>query len=305
MLPLREGSRDRFELRHAAAALGYQEVINYSFVSEEWERDFAANSSPVRLANPIAAPMGVMRSSLIGGLVQTLRSNLNRGENRVRVFEIGRCFVGDSADLAVQPERFAGLAFGTRWPEQWAEKSGHVDFFDAKGDVEALAGARHLEFAVGSHPACHPGRCAAVSLGGRAIGMVGELHPRLQQKYELPTATVVFELLTEPLLAGDFPRFAGVSRMPVVRRDLAIVIDERVPAGSILAAVRGLVPAFVRAVEVFDMYRGKGIESGKKSLALRIVMQDTDRTLIDSEVEALMTSIRDQLNQQFQAKPRT
>jgi phenylalanyl-tRNA synthetase beta chain len=144
-----------------------------------------------------------------------------------------------------------------------------------------------------------------VSLAGEAIGMLGELHPRLQQKYELPTAPVVFELLTEALLAGDFPRFAGVSRMPVVRRDVAIVIDEKVPAGSILAAIRGLVPAFVREVEVFDMYRGKGIESGKKSLALRIVMQDTDRTLTDSEVEALMASIRDQLNQQFQAKPRT
>ena len=305
MLPLREGRRDRFELRHAAAALGYQEVVNYSFVSEEWERDFAGNDRPVRLANPIASTMSVMRSSLIGGLVQTLRSNLNRGEDRVRVFEIGRCFEGDSANLAVQPERVAGLAFGTRWPEQWAEKSGHVDFFDAKGDLVALAGARHLDFAAGSHPACHPGRCAAVSLAGEAIGMVGELHPRLQQKYELPEPPVVFELLTEPLLAGDFPRFTGVSRMPVVRRDVAIVIDEKVPAGSILAAVRGLVPAFVREVEVFDQYRGKGVETGKKSLALRIVMQDTDRTLTDSEVEAVMASIREQLNEQFQAKPRT
>ena len=305
MLPLREGERDRFDLRHALAAIGYQEVVNYSFVSEEWERDFAGNSKPVRLANPIASHMSVMRSSLLGGLIQNLRANLNRGEDRVRVFEIGRCFEGEEADLAVQPERVAGLAFGTRWPEQWAEKGARLDFYDAKGDVQALAHARALDFAVASHPACHPGRCAAVSRDGRAIGIVGELHPRLQQKYELPTPPVVFELLTGPLMDGDYPRFEGLSRMPAVRRDVALIVAEDVPVGAMLEAVRSRVPGFVREVEVFDMYRGKGIETGKKSLALRIVMQDTDRTLTDSEVEAVVASIREQLHQQFQAKPRT
>jgi phenylalanyl-tRNA synthetase beta chain len=305
MLSLREGERDRFDLRHSLAALGYQEVVNYSFVPPEWEADFAGNGSPVRLANPIASQMSVMRSSLIGGLVQSLRSNLNRGEERVRVFEIGRCFEGTQPDLAVQPERIAGLAFGLRWPEQWGEKGALVDFFDAKGDLQALAAGRRLDFVPGSHPAFHPGRCAFVRASGKALGAIGEMHPRLQQKYELPSPPVMFEVVAGPLLEGDFPRFAGLSRMPVVRRDLALVVDEGVPAGALLEAVRGAVPAFVREVEVFDQYRGKGVEPGKKSLALRIVMQDTDRTLTDSEVEGVVASIREQLNEKFQAKPRT
>jgi phenylalanyl-tRNA synthetase beta chain len=305
MLPLREGERDRFDLRRALAAAGYQEVVNYSFVAAEWERDFAGNADPVRVANPIASHMGVMRSTLLGGLVQTLRENLNRSEDRVRVFEIGRCFEGAEADLAVQPERISGLAYGIRWPEQWAEKGERVDFYDAKGDVHLLAAGRELAYAPGTHPACHPGRCAIVSAQGKAIGVVGELHPRLQQKYELPTPPVVFELLTEPLLRGQFPRFRGISRMPVVRRDIALTVAETVAAGALLEAIQRAVPGFVREVEVFDQYRGKGVEPGKKSLALRIVMQDTDRTLTDSEVEAVMASIRNLLNQQFQARPRT
>ena len=166
MLDLREGLRDRFDLRHALAAIGYQEVINYSFVSEEWERDFAGNASPVRLANPIASHMGAMRTTLVGGLVQSLRANLNRGESRARLFELGRCFEGSDADAACQPERIAALAYGMRWPEQWGEKGLPVDFYDAKGDLETLAGGRALEFASGTHPACHPGRCAKVSVAG-------------------------------------------------------------------------------------------------------------------------------------------
>ena len=305
MLSLPEGERDRFEIRHALASLGYQEVVNYSFVSEEWERDFSGNSKPIRLANPIASHMGVMRTSLLGGLVQTLRANLNRGAERARFFEIGRCFEGETADVAVQPERIAGLAYGSAWPEQWGQPGRLNDFFDVKGDVEQMAGTVGLSFAAGSHPACHPGRTAVVSAGGSAIGVVGELHPRLQQKYELPAPAVIFELLVDPLRQRSPVRFSGLSRMPVVRRDLACLFPESVPAQDILEAVRRSVPAWVRAFELFDQYRGKGVEPGKKSLAFRIVMQDTDRTLTDSEVENLVGSIRDLLCQQFQAQPRT
>ena len=305
MVPQPDGRRTRFELRDLLAALGYQEVVNYSFVPEAWERDFAGNERPVRLANPIASQMSVMRTTLLGGLVATLQSNLNRGETRARLFEIGRCFEGPQASLEVQPEKVAGLAFGSRFPEQWGQKAVPVDFFDVKGDVEALAGARELVFEAATHPSCHPGRCARVSLDGHPIGIVGELHPRLQQACELDRAPVVFELLAEPLLEGAAARFQGFSRMPVVRRDLAFTVAESQPAGPVVAAVRGRVPAFVRAVEVFDQYRGQGIEAGQKSLALRIVMQDTDRTLTDSDVEAVMASIREQLAQQFRAKPRT
>ncbi|MEO7813747.1 MAG: phenylalanine--tRNA ligase subunit beta, partial [Usitatibacter sp.] len=305
MLPLHEGDRSRFDLRHRLAALGYQEVINYSFVPEEWETDFAGRPAPVRLANPIASPMSAMRTTLLGGLVHTLRSNLNRGEGRVRIFEIGRCFLGADADMAVQPERIAGLACGSRWPEQWAEKAAPVDFFDAKGDVEALAGRPGLAFSPGSHPASHPGRCATISWQGSEIGTVGELHPRLQQRHELASAAVFFEVLAAPLLAGAIPAFEGVSRVPAVRRDLAFSVAESVAAGAILGAIRATVPTLVREAEVFDQYRGKGVEPGQKSLALRIVMQDTDRTLTDSEVEEVVTSIWGLLREQFKAKPRT
>jgi phenylalanyl-tRNA synthetase beta chain len=308
MIHLREGERDRFAIRHALADSGYQEVVNYSFVAEEWERDFGGNAKPVRVANPIASDKSVMRTTLLGGLVKTLRDNLNRGEERVRVFEVGRCFEAAAADPAVQPERIAALGYGARFPEQWGEggqQGPRIDLFDAKGDLERVAGRVELEFVAATHPACHPGRCAAVSHAGRPIGIVGELHPRLQQRYELAHAPVFFEVLASALTQGDFPRFQGLSRMPVVRRDIAFWVADSVAVGELLAAVRGRVPALVREVEVFDLYRGKGVEPGKKSLALRIVMQDTDRTLTDSEVEGVVASIREQLDQQFQAKPRT
>ncbi len=305
MLALKDGTRTVFDLRHILAALGYQEVVNYSFVAAEWEADFSGNPVPVRLANPIASTMGVMRTSLVGGLVQTLRANLNRGEPRARLFEIGRCFEGEAADLAVQPERIAGLAYGYSRPEQWAEKAVLADFFDAKGDVEVLAGTRELTFEEGMHPACHPGRCAIIRAAGEAIGVVGELHPRWQQKYELSGPAVLFELLTAPLLAGGAPRFAGISRMPAVRRDLAALFPENTPVGAVLEAVRKRLPPWAREFDVFDQYRGKGVEAGQKSLAFRIVMQDTDRTLTDSEVEGLVTSIREQLHEEFKGQPRT
>ncbi len=175
-----------------------------------------------------------------------------------------------------------------------------------KGDVQSLAAGRNLAFEAATHPACHPGRCAAVSLDGQAIGMLGELHPRLQQKYELPAAPVRLRARSASPSWRAVSRVSGVfPACPSVRRDYAFTVAEEVPVGHLLAALRGRVPAFVRAVEVFDQYRGKGVEPGKKSLALRIVMQDTDRTLTDSEVEGAVSSVRRQLNQEFQARPRT
>lgn len=306
MLTPPEGARTRHDLRCAAAALGYQEVINYSFVASAWEADFAGNAIAVRLANPIASTMDVMRSTLIGGLVAAVKSNLNRDEERVRLFEIGRCFLGEGPEESEQPERLAAITYGARLPEQWADKAPAADFYDAKGDLEAIAGPTvRLEFRRGQHPACHPGRCARVWLGEREVGVVGELHPRLQQKVELATAPVLFEIDTAVLLAGQAPRFAGVSRMPTVRRDLAVVVDDTLAVGSILAAVRATVPAAVREVEIFDQYRGKGVEAGRKSLAFRIVMQDTARTLTDAEVEEMVASIRRLLTEKFQASART
>ncbi len=305
MLLAAEGIRSRLDLKLACADLGYQEVINYSFVSSAWEEDFAGNGAPVRLANPIASTMDVMRTTLVGGLVQAVLANLNRDEARTRLFEIGRCFIAEGPSEAEQPERLAAITFGGRLPEQWGEAVRAADFYDAKGDLEAIAGSAGLEFVAGTHPACHPGRCARVLSGGRDIGIVGELHPRLQQKYDLPGPPVFFEIETAVLLSGRAPRFSGISRMPTVRRDLAVLVDETVPAGRILATLRAAAPACVREIEVFDQYRGKGIEDGRKSLAFRVVMQDTDRTLTDAEVEEIVGSIRRLLTEQYKAQPRT
>jgi phenylalanyl-tRNA synthetase beta chain len=305
MLQPAEGARSTIELRLACAGLGYQEVINYSFVSAAWEEDFAGAAAPVRLANPIASTMDVMRTTLVGGLVHAVLANLNRDEPRARLFEIGRCFLADGPTAAEQPERLAAVTYGSRLPEQWSETSRAADFYDAKGDLEALAGLAGLAFVPGTHPACHPGRCARVFAGGREVGVVGELHPRLQQKYELPAAPVFFEIETGALLAGRAPRFGGVSRMPTVRRDIAVLVDETLPAGTLLSALRSAAPAFVREIEVFDQYRGKGIGDGRKSLAFRVVMQDTDRTLTDAEVEEIVDSLRRLLTEQYKAQPRT
>ncbi len=305
MLSCPEDTRTRYDVKRAAAALGYQEVVNYSFVSSQWEADFAGNAAAVRLANPIASTMDVMRSTLVGGLVAAVKSNLNRDEERVRLFEMGRCFLGEGPEPREQPERLAAITFGSRLPEQWAEKTPAADFYDAKGDLVAIAATVPLDFRSGNHPAFHPGRCARVWAGEREVGVVGELHPRLLMKYELPAAAVLFEIDLDVLLAGRAPVFSGVSRMPTVRRDLAVVVAETVPAGALLVAVRASVPACVREVEIFDQYRGKGVEPGRKSLAFRIVIQDTARTLTDAEVEEIVGSIRRLLEEQFQALPRT
>jgi phenylalanyl-tRNA synthetase beta chain len=306
MVHLREGHRGRFDLRHLLADLGYQEVINYSFVAEAWGARLRGQRAPDPSREPYREPHGGDAHNPDPGAGSdppgepepgrgpTCASSRSAAASRVR-----------SPTSPSSPERIAGLAYGGRLPEQWGVQEAVVDFYDAKGDLEALAGPMALQFTAGSHPACHPGRCAVVTAGGRPVGIVGELHPRLQQANELASAPVVFELLTAPLFAGSAPAFKGVSRMPPVRRDYAFTVAESTPAGAILEAVRTRVPPFVREVEVFDLYRGKGVEPGRKSLALRIVMQDTDRTLTDSEVEAVMASVREQINEQFQAQPRT
>jgi phenylalanyl-tRNA synthetase beta chain len=195
-----EALRSRFAVRRLLAALGYLETINFSFVEESWERDLAGNADPIRLLNPIASQMGVMRSSLLGSLLQVLKFNLDRKAERVRVFELGRVFLRDTSqratDTAVrgihQPLRIAGLAYGDPDGLQWGRKSPVVDFYDAKGDVEALLSPLKAQFKPASHPAMHPGRCASVWVAERNIGILGELHPRWRQSWELAYAPVLF-----------------------------------------------------------------------------------------------------------------
>jgi phenylalanyl-tRNA synthetase beta chain len=312
MRPVPEGRRSAHAVRALLAAADYQEVLTFSFVDEAWEADFAGNASPIRLLNPIASQMSVMRSSLVGSLVATARYNANRKASRIRLFEIGRVFMRSpgthAGELAVegvtQPLRVGGLALGPALDEQWGTEKRAADFFDVKRDVETLLAPRVAAFERAIHPALHPGRSARVVLDGAPVGWIRELHPQWPERYELPAAAVVFELDLEPLLAAAIPRYADVSKFPPVLRDRAVIVDESVSAGDLIHAVKSFRPALIRDVTLFDLYRGKGIAEGKKSLAFRVVMQDTARTLTDAEVDGALADLQGLLSARFGAQLR-
>ncbi|MEN4919401.1 phenylalanine--tRNA ligase subunit beta [Achromobacter spanius] len=308
-----EVRRGAHALRRLTAAQDYQEVVNYSFVESDWERDYAGNDNPVRLVNPIASHLSVMRSSLIGGLVANIRHNANRKQSRVRLFELGRVFVRDASaqdgPLEVagvrQPMKLAGAAWGPAVEEQWGVPTRHVDFFDVKMDVEALFGARgrRLRFEAAAHPALHPGRGARVLLDGQQVGWIGELHPRLAQQADLAHAPVVFELDVAALSEGELPQVRELSRQPVVVRDLALWVDEDVSAQSMLDTVAAAVKsdaqlAVVQDARVFDVWREKAAGSepvAEKSLAFRFWLQDTEVTLDEARVADCLARIKDAL----------
>ena len=293
-----EALRSLFTLRRQLADLDYQEVVNFSFIEEEAEVDFADNRDPVRLLNPIASQMSVMRSQLISGLVANIRYNLNRKASRVRVFEIGAVFARDpgvaEGPLSVagiaQPKRIAAMAYGPVAEEQWAQASRDIDFFDLKADLEALFAPLKPRFEAATHPALHPGRSARVVVEGREAGFIGELHPRLQQKFELPLAPVVFEIDAQFLQERRLPAYQEISKFPAVTRDLALLVKQSVSVQSLLdcfAELRTANPAcrIMQDIVLFDEYRGKGLAEDQKSLAFRITMQDTQSTLQDESVE--------------------
>ncbi|WP_144371892.1 phenylalanine--tRNA ligase subunit beta [Vogesella urethralis] len=291
MLPQPEGLRVRSDVRRLLAGRDFQEIVSYAFVEEKWERDFAGNADAIRLLNPIASQMSVMRSTLIGGLVDTLAANLNRKHSRVRVFEIARVFRKQADGSVQQPEVIAGLAHGSRVDEQWGSKAERVDFYDIKADVEALLAPRVASFRKAAHPAFHPGRCAEVLLDGQVVGVLGELHPQWVQAYGLGNAPVLFELAVEAVEQVGRVQLAAGSKFQPVRRDLALVVDEAVEAASVQAAMQAAASEVVRELALFDVYRGKGVDEGKKSLAFRIILQAADRTLVDEEVEQAVAAM--------------
>lgn len=313
-----ENTRSLFAVRHQLADLGFQEVVNFSFVDSAWEADFTANTAPIKLQNPIASQMNVMRSSLIGGLVANVRYNLNRKTGRVRLFEIGAIFkrndavVNGALDVAgyEQPKRVGAIAYGPVADEQWSLETRNVDFFDVKADLEVLFAPSTLRFAKAEHPALHPGRSANIELDGKVIGFIGELHPRWMQKYDLPQAPVLFELDAIALQQRSVPKYEEISKFPGASRDLALVVKQAVPAQDLLdvftaakaAHVHGKI---VQAIVLFDEYRGKGLQDDEKSLAFRFSLQDTQNTLQDDVVDAVMTSLVDAAKQKLDARLRS
>ena len=303
MLPQDETKLSDDALRAALVALDYQEVITYSFVDPAIEAELLGHTSALVLANPLASQLSVMRTSLWSGLIETLRHNLNRQHDRVRIFELGRVFLNADNQLD-QPMRLGGLAMGAATPEQWASPAHAVDFFDVKGDLERLFDGA-LDTWRGEHPALHPGQTAQLVLDGQAVGWIGALHPRLVQSLDLPAAPVMFELDVEAITHLRLPRHQGISRFPHVRRDLAFVLDTAIPAGDVLATMQQAATAIVSDLAVFDQYRGKGIPADQKSLAFRVVMQDTQRTLTDAEVEDAVAKLADAVLRQFNATLRS
>ena len=319
-----EASRSRFAVARRLAALGYQETINFSFVEADWERQLAGNADPVKLLNPIASQMSVMRSSLVGSLLQVLKFNLDRKAARVRVFEIGRVFLRDATvattDHTVkgihQPMRVAGMAFGDAQRSRWQGKGERVDFFDLKGDVEALLAPLAPSFEPTEHPALHPGRAARVRLAGRDIGVIGELHPRWRQHWDFAQAPLLFELDLDAVMARPVPLAQPVPRQQPVERDVALVVAEAVTHDALLQAIREAAdPALLREATLFDIYRplvsrdgaapaGGGLALGEKSMAVRLSFNGDNATLTDEQVEAAVRNLIDRLGARLGARLR-
>jgi len=313
-----ENTRSLFAIRRQLADADYQEVVNFSFVEEAWEADFAANANPIKLLNPIASQMSVMRSNLVGSLVANVRYNLNRKINRVRLFEVGAVYLRNpetqDGPLSVagydQPKRVAAIAYGAVAEEQWGMATRNVDFFDIKADLEALFAPEELKFAKVEHPALHPGRSAQVISDGVVIGFIGELHPRWQQKYDLPLAPVVFEVDATALQERELPRYQEISKFPAVTRDIAVVVKQSVPMQDLMDAFiaegqANPACAIMQAIVLFDEYRGKGLENDEKSLAFRFTLQDTQTTLQDDKVDAAMAAFIASVEKKHGAKLRT
>ena len=313
----REQRRGPYALRHRLADLDYQEIITFSFVEERWEHELAGNADPIRVLNPIAAPLAVMRSSLVGSLVDALKRNLARRADRVRLFEVGRVFMRDAAAVdgersvagLRQPMRIGGIAYGPADSSQWGTPARAVDFYDVKGDVQALLAPAQPRFEAAAHPAMHPGRCAAVMLGDRCIGHIGELHPRWRQAHELPHPAMLFELELDAALGAPVPTFEALPRQQLAERDVAIIVGERVTHDALLRCLCDDSSGLIRGAVLFDVYRPSremaGFAAGERSMAVRLELLDSAATLTDERIETTVAAAVQRVAQQLGGRLRT
>lgn len=303
MTPLPESIEDERLLKRRLLALGYQEAVTYSFVEPGLQKLLEPDTTPLPLANPISEDLSVMRTSLAAGLLDALRYNLNRQQERVRLFETGLVFRGE-LDALEQSKKLGGLLYGTRLDSAWLD-SERVDFFDLKGDVEsllALASGQEVRFEPLQDSAMlHPGQAATVLINGESAGWLGRLHPRLEQALDLKRPVYLFELSVEQICQRQIPRFEPLSRFPGSHRDVAVVVDDHVPAQRLKDAARAAGGEWMTEVSLFDVYAGEHIGSGKRSLALQLSWQHPERTLQDEEVAGLMNAVIERLQQEFDA----
>ncbi|MBV4504033.1 phenylalanine--tRNA ligase subunit beta [Pseudomonas sp. BW13M1] len=290
-------------LRRLLVARGYQEAITYSFIDPKLFELFTPGVEPLLLANPISSDMAAMRASLWPGLVKAMQHNLNRQQDRVRLFESGLRFVGQLGDLKQQP-MIAGVVTGSRQPEGWANGRDGIDFFDVKADVEALLGysgaLSDFSFVAGKHPALHPGQTARIERDGKEVGYLGAIHPELAKTLGLDRPVFVFELVLGDVVEGRLPKFSELSKFPETRRDLALIAGRDVASSSVLEVIRDNAGEWLTDLRLFDVYQGKGIDPDRKSLAVGLTWQHPSRTLNDDEVnetlQTILTSLEQRLN---------
>ncbi len=290
-------------LRRLLVARGYQEAITYSFIDPKLFELFSPGVEPLLLANPISSDMAAMRASLWPGLVKAVQHNLNRQQDRVRLFESGLRFVGQLGNLAQEP-MFAGVVTGSRLPEGWANGRDTIDFFDVKADVEALLGYSgaldDFTFVAGKHPALHPGQTAEIQREGKVVGYLGALHPELAKALDLDRQVFVFELVLADVVEGRLPKFSELSKFPETRRDLALIAGRDVASQDVLDVIRDNAGEWLTDLRLFDVYQGKGIDPDRKSLAVGLTWQHPSRTLNDDEVNTtlhtILTSLEQRLN---------
>lgn len=318
MLQAPEMERAADAVRDALVTMDYQEVINFSFVDEASEVDFAgADACPIKLLNPMASNQSVMRTQLVGALVGNLKTNLTRSATRVRVFEMAKVFHRDASVTAsdstvpniAQPLKIAGLAYGAVAPEGWTNASADVDFYDVKGDIERLFAPKVVVFQSFSHIAAHPGRCAQVLVDGEIIGWMGQMHPRLQQSHDLPKAPMLFELDAQAVFARDVPAAKEISKLQVATRDLAVIVARDLSAQAILDEIHRFVATdstahLIREVQLFDVYQGEHVDITEKSMAYRFSLQDMHQTLQDAQIDALMQGLLSHLQTSINARLR-
>jgi phenylalanyl-tRNA synthetase beta chain len=307
--PLETVSESSVPVDRAATTLiarDYREAITYSFIDRAADALVAGAESSLELKNPISSEMAVMRSSLWPGLLQAASANLARQQDRVRLFEIGRSYHGSLTEHT-EVMRIAAVATGAAFSEQWASKPRNIDFFDVKADVAALldlAGIEDVGFETCSHPALQPGQAATVLRAGKPIGLLGKVHPRVAKHFDVTRDVFVFVLDAEAALASSAPRAAAVSRYPSIRRDIAVVVPGSVSGADLIRAIRETNDSLIQGVRIFDIYTGSGIEAGRKSVALGLILQETSRTLTDDDADTAIALAVQKLQHEFGAELR-
>jgi phenylalanyl-tRNA synthetase beta chain len=294
-------------IRRALCDLGYHEVVTYSFIDKKMQTLFEPKQVPLNLVNPMTPEMAVMRTSLLPGLMNTWIYNQNRQQSRIRLFETGLRFIQTDAGL-VQARTLSGLISGTAQSEQWGIPSRAADFFDIKGDLQNLFTLTHAAaefiFQPSVHPALHPGKTAQILRDGRVVGVVGGIHPAILQALKIEAKIFLFEIFLNEIEQSEPLKMSEISKFPEIRRDLAILLDQSVPTVSVQDTIKEVAGELLKEVDIFDVYQGKGIDPGRKSIALALTLQHSSRTLIDEEVAKLMERVIEVLNERFNAELR-